>query len=401
MRPWLARLLGLMTITQAVYAGARVLVSYRVLELGGDAAAIGLLTALFAITPLVLTMATGRAIDRRRGVLVVNLGIALTAVSVVVLALAPDLIWLAAGYIVLGFAQMLTTVAAQGLALALSTPQEYDTTFSGVTLAVSLGQSIGFPIAGVVAAAATDGSPGAVVALLTMAALSLTALPLGLAIRQPPPREPRPGSGRHRGFAALRSLLGVRGMRPAMLSSLMVLVGVDIVAAYLPVLGEALGLSVLTVAILLTVRSISSLLSRLFVPRLVRTIPRAVLLVGGTLGAAVPVAMLPITSNPVVLATLLAIAGFFWGVGQPLTMTWVATIAPAGRGTEAVALRIVGNRLGQVVLPLAAGVIAGVAGVGSAFFATSALLAIAGASTWRSLARGDGSSGDPDPPSPN
>jgi hypothetical protein len=48
-------------------------------------------------------------------------------------------------------------------------------------------------------------------------------------------------------------------------------------------------------------------------------------------------------------------------------------------------LRLTGNRLGQVLIPLAAGAAAGVAGTSSIFVITGGLLGTAAVSTWRAV----------------
>jgi hypothetical protein len=60
---------------------------------------------------------------------------------------------------------------------------------------------------------------------------------------------------------------------------------------------------------------------------------------------------------------MLAVLGFRLGVGQPLSMTALVQAAPGNARSTALALRLTGNRLGQVAAPAAAGLVAGVAGV--------------------------------------
>jgi hypothetical protein len=64
------------------------------------------------------------------------------------------------------------------------------------------------------------------------------------------------------------------------------------------------------------------------------------------------------------LAVLLLVIGFGLGVGQPLTMSWLAESTPPGLSGRALSLRLVGNRTGQLLLPGAAGLMA--AGMGAA-----------------------------------
>ncbi len=62
------------------------------------------------------------------------------------------------------------------------------------------------------------------------------------------------------------------------------------------------------------------------------------------------------------------------GFGQPLSMTLVVQRVPEQARATALAVRLTGNRIGQVATPAAAGVIAGSAGAGSVFWLLSAML---------------------------
>ncbi|GAA2335105.1 hypothetical protein Scani_52420 [Streptomyces caniferus] len=74
------------------------------------------------------------------------------------------------------------------------------------------------------------------------------------------------------------------------------------------------------------------------------------------------------------LAAMLAALGFCLGVGQPLSMTTVVQAAPDRARSTALALRLTGNRLGQVAAPAGAGLLAGLAGTAAPFVLLGALL---------------------------
>mgnify|MGYP003290694156 CR=1 FL=1 len=65
------------------------------------------------------------------------------------------------------------------------------------------------------------------------------------------------------------------------------------------------------------------------------------------------------------------------GIGQPLTMSMVVQAVPEGTRGTALAIRLTGNRFGQVATPAAAGLVAGAAGVSAAFFLLGGLLGLA------------------------
>jgi predicted MFS family arabinose efflux permease len=65
-------------------------------------------------------------------------------------------------------------------------------------------------------------------------------------------------------------------------------------------------------------------------------------------------------------------------------MTTVVQAAPAAARSTALALRLTGNRLGQVAAPATAGLVAGVTGVAAPFMMLGALLLLATGTAMRS-----------------
>ena len=74
------------------------------------------------------------------------------------------------------------------------------------------------------------------------------------------------------------------------------------------------------------------------------------------------------------LAVLSVVAGFGMGFGQPLSMTLVVQLVPVHARSTALAVRLTGNRIGQVATPAAAGAVAGNAGARSVFWLLGGLL---------------------------
>ena len=72
---------------------------------------------------------------------------------------------------------------------------------------------------------------------------------------------------------------------------------------------------------------------------------------------------------------LSAVVGLGLGFGQPLSMTIVVQLVPEHARATALAVRLTGNRLGQVAAPAGAGLVAGSAGTGSVFWMLSSMLA--------------------------
>jgi MFS family permease len=166
-------------------------------------------------------------------------------------------------------------------------------------------------------------------------------------------------------------------MPQAMLASLAVLSTIDIVVAYLPVYGVANGIPVATVGLLLAARAAASMVSRGFMLPLRRLLGRRRLLLFSIVAPALMLVVLPLVGSATVpLFIVMALVGFGLGLGQPLTMSWVATRAPFDIRATAIGVRLSANRLGQVAVPATVGVVAGAAGLTAIFWSLAAMLAV-------------------------
>jgi sugar phosphate permease len=87
--------------------------------------------------------------------------------------------------------------------------------------------------------------------------------------------------------------------------------------------------------------------------------------------------VLPVPDDAAALAAILAVAGFFLGIGQPLTMSLIVQAVPDDARGTALAIRLTGNRVGQVATPAVAGLVAGAAGIAAAFWLLGGLLVAA------------------------
>lgn len=374
---WLARVLAGVVLTQAALYLARPVTSYRALALGADARAVGLITAAFALVPLVVAVPLGRASDRWRPGWLLTGGIALGALACALLGLAGSLPGLALASAVLGLGHLALTLAGQSLIARQSGDDRHDRDFGLYAAAASAGQLIGPALAGIVLGAAGHSLEDATTAgFLVAAGLMALAVPTSLGTdRLGPAGRPRDRSeGR-----PLRAgeLIGARGVPAGMFASLAILATVDVLTAYLPVLGTQRGIPPAVVGGLLSLRAAASILSRVLIPWMVGRLGRVRLLAASAAGSALLTAALPLAGGTAALAVLLAAAGFLLGIGQPLTMSMVVQAVPEGTRGTALAIRLTGNRFGQVATPAAAGLVAGAAGVSAAFFLLGGLLGLA------------------------
>jgi MFS family permease len=149
---------------------------------------------------------------------------------------------------------------------------------------------------------------------------------------------------------------------------------VDTLVVFLPAYGEANGIPVQVIGLLLALRSLVAIGARVLTGRVVAALGEANALLVALFLAAAAFLTIPLTTNPVVLGIQMAMLGLGLGLGQPLTLAWVAATSPPNAMGTAVAVRLTGNRLAQLVAPLILGAMAGPAGVAAVFLALAALL---------------------------
>ncbi|TYB56590.1 MFS transporter [Nonomuraea sp. PA05] len=364
-------------------AGAQVItfvlrptMSYRAIELGVPPALLGVLGASFALAPLLLALPAGHAADRygERRIAVAG-ALLLAAAALAFTTLGHTVAGLIAAGILLGTGHLGSVIAQQALVANTTERGRHDTAFGHYTFAASLGQAAGPLLIAAFGGAGAIPDTGRIFA----ASCGLAVLLLVLSALLPSHR-----SGRAEAEGGdLRALLRLPGLAHALLTSCVVLAAVDITLAYLPALGTELGLSAGAVGLLLTLRGLASMTSRFFLGRLARAVGRRRLLVVSTLGAAVAMLLTPVPMPVWLLAALLVVVGFGLGVGQPLTMSWLAESAPTGMRGRAMSLRLVGNRTGQLVIPGAAGLMAAGLGAGGVLFVTALSLGWAGVAARR------------------
>ncbi len=374
----LAVLLVHSALTQVVTFVLRPASAYRAIELDVPAAWLGALTASFAVVPLVLAVPSGQATDRFGERRVLLAGAVLVLVSGLLFATGRGgAAGLVAASVVLGTGHLLSVVGQQAAVANTAGPGRFDTAFGHYTFAASLGQALGPALITAVGGAGTipDTRPVFVVAAALGGALLACTAFLRL-----PQRERAPGAAESGGMG---TLLRLPGLVRALTISCIVLAAVDITLVYLPAVGADRGLAAGLVGLLLTLRAVASMTSRFFLGRLVRLLGRRRLMLTSVLLSAASMAAVAVPAPPPVLAVLVVLLGLGLGVGQPLTMSWLAEVAPAGLRGRAMSLRLTGNRLGQVLIPSTVGLLA--AGVGSAgvLWATAGALALAGAAARR------------------
>lgn len=411
MKRWFALLVAVTVLGQGIFTGGRVLLSYRVLDMGGDAVTVGVLTAAFSLVPLLIALRAGRLVDDGSAPAVMRAGLAATVAATAVMAWSQSLPTLTLGYIALGFAHMTTLVAAQGMVSHLrGSTKALDSLFAYFTLGISVGQLAGIVFSGwiasmgqrEVAGGGVGGGVGVGVAdalvsvdttpaLIGLTVLGVVTLILGwpMAARYrallTEPRNAADGPAAH---IPVTRMLALPGMPAAMAASISVIVAIDLITAYMPVLGTEIGLSVGEVTAILAARSGAAVVARAVMPMVLRAADRDRILVIALAAGAFPLLAVPWLDAAWMLFAAMAVCGIAWGFVMPMTMTWVSSLVPSADKAMALSVRLMGNRLAQVILPAGAGAMATATGVGAVFAVAGAVLGISAAGAAANARRG-------------
>ncbi|MEU1056364.1 MFS transporter [Streptomyces sp. NPDC005876] len=379
-RGWLLRLVIAFSFAQGAVSMARPAVSYRALALGADERAVGVIAGVYALLPLFAAVPLGRRTDQGRCAPLLPAGVVLISGGCALSGLAGSLGTMALWSGVMGLGHLCFVIGAQSLVARRSAPREQDRNFGHFTIGASLGQLVG-PIAAGAVVGGSDMARSSALALVAAGAGGAVALTSLWRIEDRTAVKASAGPGAR---VPVGRILRARGVPAGMLVSLSVLSATDILTAYLPVVGEHRGIAPSVVGVLLSLRAAATIACRLVLTPLLKLMGRTALLTTTCLLAALLCAGVALPLPVWALALVLVVLGFCLGVGQPLSMTTVVQAAPAEARSTALALRLTGNRLGQVAAPAAAGLIAGTAGPAAPFLLLATLLLTSSAVSLRS-----------------
>ncbi|MCY1676535.1 MFS transporter [Pseudarthrobacter sp. SL88] len=360
-------------LIQAVTFLVRPAATYRALELDVPGFALGLLAASYAVFPLLLAVPTGGLVDRlgERRLMAIGSGVVL-ACSAFLLFWGSSITTLVIGTAFLGAGQLACVVGQQAVVANNAAASRMDSAFGYLTFAASLGQALGPLAISLVGGNSVQPDTRMIFLLAVCMSAVLFGTTFVVSAEVSGGRKKAGDESAAKGSAV--SLLKAPGVARALATSATVLAVVDLTMVYLPALGTDRGLTAATVGAMLTVRAVFSMVSRLLLGRVSRKIGRMRLLVTSLALSTAALAAAAIPMPAWLLFVVMAVLGLGLGIGQPLTMSWLSAQAPAGQRGRALALRLAGNRVGQVILPSAIGVVAAGLGAAGVFLASAVVV---------------------------
>jgi len=351
------------------YRASKLVVALFAADLGADALGVGVIVSLYAAVPFLLAIYAGRITDRL-GMLGPMLGGTLGVIS----GLAVPWLWpgMPALYVsaaVLGGSYVFYHVAIQNLVGSISTPQTRTSNFSTYSLVLAMSSFVG-PLA---FGYAID-QVGHARTYLLLALVPVITVVLLVCFRKIIPGK----SGGSHGGGPVMDLLAIPALRRILITSGIVLTGIDLFSFYLPIYGHAIGLSATVIGAIVAMFALANLVVRLVMPALVRRYNEETVLAWSLGLAGFTYLLFPFFTSPWVLGGIAFVLGLGLGCGQPLSTMLTYVRSPKNRSGEALGLRLTVNHFSHVVVPLAFGAIGTAFGLAPVFWINALFLASGG-----------------------
>ncbi len=343
------------------------------LHLGAQPFTVGLLAAMFSAPPMLLSYQIGKLTDRFGTRWLLMIGIAGSAMGLLVPFFVQSLSSLFIAAIMNGVAFAFFNVSLQNAVGLLSTAQTRVRNYANFTLVVAVAQFIGPLLVGFAIDHVGHSTSCIYIIMIAVVPVILlflrgSGLPAGTG-------KPAKSGG------SMLELLSDPGVRRVLAISSLMMTGYDLFLFYMPIYAHSIGHSASTIGIIIGTFSAASFVVRLLLSRLLdRFSVEQVLSCAFYIGAAGFV-LVPFVQNAVLLCVVAFVFGLAMSVGQPITMTLSFSNAAEGRSGEAMGMRQTINHLTRVVGPMVFGSIGSAFGLFPVFWINAVMLASGGAFT--------------------
>jgi MFS family permease len=357
----------LAVLNQIGLKGSKMLVALHAIELGAGPMTIGLLISMYAIFPLLLAVYAGRYSDRvgvRRPLILGSLGL---SASLLIPAALPTLAALFVSAVLVGIANIFFHVASHNLTGALGGPAARTANFGTFSLGSAVSGMIGPMLVGVLVDRVAYTPSYCVLAAISV----VPGLFLLVHHRFIPAQT---AAARERAGGQVRELLRLPLLRHILLTSGVILTGIDLFNFYMPIHGRAIGLSASMIGVILGMQAAAAFAVRLWMPWMSRQYSEMRVLTWSLLMSGLTFLLFPLFRDPLLLAAISFLLGLGLGCGQPLSIILTYNHAPSGRSGEALGLRLTVNKFTQIMVPLVFGSLGSAFGILPIFWASALLL---------------------------
>lgn len=362
----------LILLIHMAISGGRVAVSLTALELKRSTFEVGILIAVFALLPMLLSVKAGRLLDQigpwrpmRASAFVVVAGTVLPFIW-------QDMVALVIAAACMGVGHMFFQIAVQRQ-MGLSAGEERLRNFSWLSLSMATSGLLGPLLAGI---SIDMLGHRAAFALLTISPVICV---LGLyRVRTYLKTSHHPATASET-KQRVTDLLASPQLRRVFTANMLLSSAWDTHMFVVPIFGVMVGLSATTIGLILAAFAAATILVRLTLPYLQHRVRPWQLIHFALVVTGLNFVLYPMFEQVWILMTLSFVLGLGLGSTQPSILALLQQHAPAGRAGEAFGLRMALINGCQVTLPLAFGALGAVIGIMPLFWLTAVGL---GAGRW-------------------
>ena len=382
MTPQLARLILAQICLHACMAGTRLAAPLLALREGYSPAAVGVLLALFALTPVFLALPAGRFADRHGLKRPISYSV-FTACTGAGLAVAfPVFPVLCLAALMTGGATGAAMISLQRhVGRAASGSLQLRQVFSWLSIGPAVSNFIGPFTAGVLIdhAGPTAGSLwGYRAAFLLMALLPLVSWFLVKRTQELPPVIAADGDKKPKAWDLLREPM----FRRLMLVNWFLSSCWDVHTFVVPVLGFERGISASVIGSILGAFALAAAAIRLVMPMVAEHLREWKVLACSMLSTAALFAVYPLTRSALAMGVCSVLLGFALGMVQPMIMSMLHQMTPEARHGEALGLRLMAINASSVMMPMLFGSAGALVGIAAVFWVTGAVVGMGSRLAW-------------------
>jgi MFS family permease len=349
------------------FVGARMTTTLFALRLGAAEATVGVLMALFALVPMLLSVSAGRLIDRIGPRPPLAGGLVMLALATALPFAFPYLEVLYLSCTLIGTAFLYVHIAMNSVFGAHGLPEQRAVNFSWLALGFSISSSVGPLVAGF----AID-HLGHAAAFLVLAAFPLLAFCVLWLRKRALPRPDR-GAG-PAGQGRILDLLRIPNLRRTFIVSGLLAMGWDLYAFLIPLYGARIGLAAATIGAIMSSFAIATFAVRLFMPLMVKRLRQWVVIAASMALSGASYLLFPLVTEVSLLMVLSFVLGIGLGSAQPMIMSLLYESSPPGRQGEAVGLRTFLLNGSHTLIPIVSGALSAAAGTAVVFWMLSGTL---------------------------
>jgi MFS family permease len=361
------------TLSQIGFGGSRVAVSLFSLELGASQFTVGVIAALYSLSPMFLSIVIGRYSDRVSPHVPMIWGSVMMVVALLLPLTVPSIVILCALAFLNGLGHLVFSIPLEAAVGGVGGSQHRARNYAFITMGWSIANFLGPLISGFLIDSVGHQRVFWVLALFV-------ALPIPLLLWRPGllPRTSKQTAGEGEQRKNVLDLWRIPALRATFIAGGIIGSAQDLFQFYMPVYGHSIGLSASAIGTVLGMVALAAFVIRAAMPFVVKRLGEAAILTSAIFVAALAYLLLPFFINAYALAVIAFLLGLGVGCAQPMIMSLLYVLAPPGRIAESIGLYKTLRSVTHVVIPIFFGSVGTAFGFKTVFLSNSGILAFGG-----------------------